>query len=236
MKKGRKWNNTHEMYGKTNDEIKEIWRKNGEVSSASGTKMHFDIECFYNNITPQNDSVEFKYFLKFHKKIKKMIAYRTEMIVWDKNLKLCGSIDMIYEHDDGMVSIYDWKRCKKIKTKGFKNKTSKTEIISHLPDSNFWHYALQLNTYKYLLEKNYSKVVKGMYLICLHPNNENKNYLKYKVPVLKDEIKDLMKLRFKLVQKENSLLFCDWCYSNKNVMRYNKNSYGEKNVCKKCFK
>ena len=37
----------------------------------------------------------------------------------NKNLKLCGSIDMIYEHEDGRVSIYDWKRCKEIKTENY---------------------------------------------------------------------------------------------------------------------
>ena len=105
-----------------------------------------------------------------------------------------------------------------------------------MPDSNFWHYSLQLNTYKYLLEKNYNKVVKGMYLICLHPNNENNNYLKYKVPILKEEMKSLMNLRLQMVQKENKLKSCDWCYTNKDVIIYNKNSYGEKSLCKKCFK
>ena len=235
MKKGRKWNETHPFYGKTNEEIKEIWKSNGIESSKAGTKMHFDIECFYNNINPKNESIEFKYFLNFNGKIKNMEAYRTEMIVWDKTLKLCGSIDMLYEHEDGRVSIYDWKRCKEIKMEGFRGKSSKTEAISHLPDSNFWHYSLQLNTYKYLLEKNYNKVIKGMYLICLHPNNKNKNYLKYKVPVLKDEIKDLMKMRLEMVKKENMLKTCDWCYKSKDVKVFNKDEYGEKSLCKKCL-
>ena len=53
------------------------------------------------------------------------------------------------------------------KNSGF-NKWSTTECIEHLPDSNFWHYSLQLNTYKYMLEKNYNKKVNGMYLVCLH--------------------------------------------------------------------
>ena len=26
--------------------------------------------------------------------------------IWDKDLKLCGSIDMLYEHPDGKLSIY----------------------------------------------------------------------------------------------------------------------------------
>ena len=35
------------------------------------------------------------------------------------------------------------------------NKCGNKECIEHIPDSNFWHYSLQLNTYKHLIEKNY---------------------------------------------------------------------------------
>jgi len=34
-----------------------------------------------------------------------------------------------------------------------------------------------------------------MYLLCLHPNNKNKNYKLIKVPDLTNEIKDLLNLR-----------------------------------------
>ena len=50
-----------------------------------------------------------------------------------------------------------------------------------------------------MLEKNYGKKVNGMYLVCLHPNNNNKSYQKFKVPDLKEEIKELMELRLKIV-------------------------------------
>ena len=149
----------------------------------------------------ENDSTEFKWFLKFDDWTRgstNMLPYRTEMIVWDKELKLCGSIDMLYENECGELELYDWKRCKEIKKTSF-NKFAKTECIEHLPDSNYWHYALQLNTYKYMIEKNYGKKVNSMYLVCLHPNNKNKSYQKFKVPDLKEEIKDLMELRLKIV-------------------------------------
>ena len=97
-------------------------------------------------------------------------------------------------NDDGTLEIYDWKRCKEIKkTNAFEN--AKTECISYMPNSNFWHYSLQLNTYKALIEKNYDKVVNGMYLVCLHPNNSNGNWLRFKVPNLSNEIADLFELR-----------------------------------------
>ena len=77
--------------------------------------------------------------------------------------------------------------------------------IAHLPDTNFWHYSLQLNTYKYMLEKNYGKKVTDMYLVCLHPNNYNQSYIRLKVPELPQEIEDLMQLRREMVNKKLTL-------------------------------
>ena len=48
-----------------------------------------------------------------------------------------------------------------------------TDIISHLPHTNFSHYSLQLNTYKYIIENSYKKKVSNMYLVCMHPNYDN---------------------------------------------------------------
>ena len=52
-----------------------------------------------------------------------------------------------------------------------------------------------------MLEKNYGEKVVGMYLVCLHPNNQNKSYQRLKVSHLKQEIEDLMNLRKKMVEK-----------------------------------
>ena len=136
-------------------EIKDLWEKNRVEASEAGTKMHYDIECFYNNNTVTNDSIEYLYFTKFHNS-QALKPYRTEWMVYDKELQLAGSIDMLYENEDGTLDICDWKRSKEIK-KYNRWQSSTTECIEHLPDSNFWHYALQLNTYKFLLEKNYGK-------------------------------------------------------------------------------
>ena len=35
--------------------------------------------------------------------------------VFDEDVKLAGSIDMIFEREDGDLEIYDWKRCKEIR-------------------------------------------------------------------------------------------------------------------------
>ena len=196
MMSSRKWSQS-KYFGQSKKEIKALWNKNGREASAAGTKMHYDIECYYNDMDVEIDEncVEWDYFEKFEKDIgEKLIPYRTEWMVWDKELKLAGSIDMVYENPDGTLLIYDWKRCKNIK-KDNRWDSAITECIKHFPDTNFWHYSLQLNTYKYMIEKNYGKKVTGMYLICLHPINKNKSYIKLKVPNLSTELKDLMNLR-----------------------------------------
>ena len=111
-------------------------------------------------------------------------------------LNLKESIDMVYERADGILEIYDWKRCKEIVKGNSWGKYGTNPIIEHLPDTNFWHYSLQLNTYKYMLEKNYGNTIGGMYLVCLHPENKNKSYIKFAVPTLDTEIKDLFSDRY----------------------------------------
>ena len=87
------------------------------------------------------------------------------------------------------------KACiKTLKTNGF-NKWGNKECIEHLPDTNFWHYSLQLNVYKALLERKYNMTIDGLYLVCLHPNNKNKNYIKLKAPDLQEEVNCLFALR-----------------------------------------
>jgi len=167
--------------------------------------MHFDIECFMNQeLVDENNndlkythadllemyeedlrdgkpvpntSEEFGFFLKFVKENPELTPYRTEWLIYNEDLKLSGSIDMVYENPDGSLKIYDWKRSKGItKTNGF-DKYALTECISHLPDANFWHYSLQLNTYKAILEEKYGKKVTDLYLVVLHPNNTTYNLI-----------------------------------------------------------
>jgi ATP-dependent exoDNAse (exonuclease V) beta subunit len=143
----------------------------------------------------RNTSVEWSYFLKFVEETPHLRPYRTEWCVYNEDLKLSGSIDMIYENPDGSLSIYDWKRSKEISPVNKFNKYAITNCIAHLPDSNFWHYALQLNTYKALIEAKYGMKVKELFLVRLHPNAEDKTYDLIKLPIMRSEIADLFAIR-----------------------------------------
>ena len=206
MMKGKGWKVGHKYWGLTADQIKQQWSDSGASASGAGTALHFDIECFMNNplipypythkqlrvdTTSTNDSLEWKYFLEFIKDMPHLKPYRTEWTVYNEDLKLAGSIDMVYENPDGTLSIYDWKRAKDITRINVYNKFALTYSISHLPDSNFWHYALQLNTYKAIIESKYDKRVTDLFLVRLHPEAREKTYELIKLPILTKEIKVL---------------------------------------------
>jgi len=225
MMKGKNWKEGHKYWGLTPEQIKAQWNSNKDAVAGAGTDLHFEIECFHNDKRftfeytnnelvqiylceqkkhLEDSSLEWKYFINFMKDNRHLKPYRTEWTVYDEDAKIAGSIDMVYENPDGTLSIYDWKRAKLITRINTFNKFALPPVICHLPDSNFWHYALQLNTYKYILETKYGKKIKDLFLVRLHPDAEEKNYELIQLPDLSSEVKDLFKERIKNLYTENT--------------------------------
>jgi len=190
MMKSPKWP-TNKYYGMTKQEIKNLWRQNGDEAAKLGTDMHKSIEDYYNGEIIQYNSFEMKCFKEFvldHP----LVPYRTEWTIYDEELKICGSVDMTFINEDGSLSIYDWKRCKSMELQSDYNKYA-LYPIENIPDTNYWHYTIQLNAYKTILERNYGFKVKELVLIAIHPELD-KTYQKYIVPFIDIE---------KLLNKKN---------------------------------
>jgi len=229
---GKNWDDpSYKYYHMSKKDIRDLWNANGKHASSLGTKMHYDIECFMNQelvdekiepiptthrylyqvyleereegIPLANDSIEWTYFIDYIRDFPDFKPYRTEWFVYDEELKLAGSIDMVYENPDGTLMIYDWKRSKQITYENMYGKSAVTECIKHLPDTNFWHYSLQLNTYKAILEKNYGKKITDLYLVILHPDNEEKTYELVKCADLSKEVADLFDYRKRELEKHS---------------------------------
>lgn len=194
----------YKYYQMTAGQIMDMWNANRDSASSSGTNMHYDIECFYNQMEVSNDSVEFQYFRNFLRENPHLCAYRTEWTIYHEELKIAGSVDMVYENPDGTLLIYDWKRCKEIVKENSFGSYALTNCIRHLPDTNFWHYSLQLNTYKTILEQKYGKKVVGLCLVCLHPNNDD--YQLIEVPFLEKEMVDLFEYRKEMLTTNTSFI------------------------------
>ena len=221
MMKGRNWKKGHKYWGLTPEEIKSQWNANKDNVAGAGTDLHFEIECFHNDKrfhfeytnkelyeiymvdnrhNLETKSLEWQYFMNFIKDHQHLKPYRTEWLIYNEDVKIAGSIDMIYENPDGTLSIYDWKRSKGITRINNFNEFATTPLICHLPNSNFWQYALQLNTYKYILETKYGKKIAGLFLVRLHPDAEEKNYELIELPDLSSDVRDLFEEHIKNIK------------------------------------
>ena len=231
MMNSKKWS-ASKYYGKTREEIKREWKNKASKSSLEGTGLHQYIEMFMNQVIVKDDVDNFKqhvthaelldlyntqnrehfaeinntqewqFFLRFVETHPDLCPYRTEWMIYDEECKIAGSVDMIYINDDESLSIYDWKRCLTIEKSSGWNKYGIDECINHLPDTNFWHYSLQLNIYKKILEKNYGLNITQLFLVKLHPDNKTKNYELIKLPFLHEEVSclfDILKTRHTVI-------------------------------------
>ena len=197
MMRSKKWPQS-QWFGMTPKEIKDAWAANGKEASEAGTAIHLAIEMYLNG-SPQTiapgiqDSVEWKYFTKFWEKdSRRWQPWRTEWEIWDDELLLAGSVDMVFKSlKDNTYAIYDWKRTKEIKMENpFQ---SGLGPLSHFPDCNYWQYTLQLNLYRWIIEKHYGMKITELALIVLHPSNTS--FKRFVLPILHDEIEELLNCR-----------------------------------------
>ena len=233
-------NGTSPYSGMSALEIKSSWESAGQEASDLGSEMHSNIEFLMNQCShpvyrkghfkfaKSNVSVEMSYFDNFRQVYcpkdlgdpSALIPHRTEWVIFDQELALAGSIDMLFrsygplppdpnrshpawaeeklskhtfQEGEERYWIFDWKRAKEIKT-NFKFKNNKEKYIklegSRLENCDYSKYSLQLNIYRYILEKNYGIKIAGMVLVDIHPCHEN--YLTIEVPFLDQEIEEIM--------------------------------------------
>jgi hypothetical protein len=170
------------------EEIKNKWRINGNVASSRGTLMHYQIEQYFNGATIEEPhSPEFKQFLIFEQQIMKvrgLVPFLTEASLFHCGLKLAGQSDLLCRQPDGRIAILDWKRSKEIVMHNrFQRMLPPFDTFS---DCNFFHYALQLNLYKYIIESEYGEQVGSMLLGVFHPNQTEPQCIE--IPVLQREL------------------------------------------------
>ncbi len=195
--------NDPDYYNKTQAQILEVW----EFDQKAGTTMHYYIECALNGRAYQKDCKEMWMFWNFAEDHIFLRIYRTELRVFDEDLKLAGTVDALYEdlEEPGAFWVVDWKRCRKIRDQGFcgcwrgyiddtrsyeyRHDADTCErfcphpITADREDCNKLEYTIQLNMYTYILRKNkYVHRIKGMFLVVLNPRQDD--YIKV---VIKEE-------------------------------------------------
>lgn len=194
-------------------QVLEEWDAKGTCSRDVGTFMHQQIENHYKGFSYQQEfsfkyegkyvhiedriSLELEYmqfmeFLKNHK----FKPFRTEWAIYDEELKIAGTIDMIHRRGN-VFDIYDWKRSHRI-VDLLGNPITKNDYgekglgeLCQIDDTPYWHYCIQQNLYRYILEKNYGIKIEKMYLVVFC--DDTYQYNKLDVPYMDEAINSIVK-------------------------------------------
>ena len=185
--------------GMTPQQVKDMWNRKGEISRNLGTQMHTKIEHYYLGTPHHLDDQDgtdrlFALFTKNHT----LHPYRTEWAIFDEESRVAGTLDFL-DYQNGKFSIYDWKRSNKVVDRnGTPEKANRWgdhayAPIAHIVDTTFWHYALQVSIYRYILEKNYGIQVSDNHLAVFHPDYDRPHVVD--TPYLKDEVISVLNKR-----------------------------------------
>lgn len=175
--------------------LREEWESRGVLASQAGTFLHKQIENYLNDKTePQTFKCDVEYngkYLHLNKRIDiskewsffkafdqatTYQPFRTEWCIYDRDARMAGTVDLICARPDGTYELYDWKRSNKVDPNETNAWSSGINGLEHLPDTSYYHYCLQQNLYRYMLEKNYGIKISRLNLVVLHPD-----FMTYKV-------------------------------------------------------
>lgn len=190
-------------FNKTQQDILDAWEEENKKSQERGTRIHAEIEqSFYDN--PKDISLQ-KFGLggkfeckKDYSDLDLEFGVYPEYLIYrespDKVLRIAGQVDLIVKQGNE-ITIIDHKTNKEIKQKSGYNVATKSSTkmkypLTHIMDSNYWHYTLQLSTYAWMLQKiNPNFVIKD--LILNHYDHKGNNTL-YHCPYLKEDVERML--------------------------------------------
>ena len=180
MRTGRQWGPNNTLFGLSDAEIVDVWTKRGDEASRAGTRLHWLIEQALNSDDPAKYALEhagpvghpeladgFGGFLSVVPP--NAVPYRTEWRICDKANRLAGTVDAVYQLEDGTFAVYDWKRTPNIEMETPFNRFGMPPFET-LHDTKGSRYRLQLNLYAGILERCYDITVSAMFIVAIHPN------------------------------------------------------------------
>lgn len=191
-----------EQSGKSVKQVKEEWRKSAEF----GTAVHnfaerlilsvyfapYGHNCdIYSQVSeetyPYCQAVE-RFLKEYEDPLGSFIA-AVEYPVFSSKYSIAGTIDFVLMHPDGSVSLGDWKTNSSICPEGVNYGKFGFGQLAHIPDTNFYKYALQLSTYQKLFEEMHI-TVRNRFLVHISPTKyeEKGGYKKIDLPYLHDEV------------------------------------------------
>jgi ATP-dependent exoDNAse (exonuclease V) beta subunit len=201
-----------EEYGIDKSQVIYAWDFLNDISTYKGSPLHNYIENYYYNklyeypsksiiehfgydpIIDQFNIIKNQFHNFYNDSFGKLIAIKPEFIVYDEEYMVSGMVDMLfYNKKKNKLQIWDWKTNKALRSENRYQKIS--GIFSDMDDCELNTYALQLNTYKYIIQKNTGVEIDDLYIVWFFEKNDN-----YKIIPLPD-LQDKVKLMFEDFKK-----------------------------------
>ena len=169
------------------------WKAFGAEMANMGTQAHLDIELWQDGEPVDQTSDHMRLFLSWATTCPEVLRpYRTEWEVFGEEENIAGSIDAVFRDDRGGFVIVDWKRTKELEKecRSFRGRRMGPPL-AHLEDCKGVKYALQLNLYRFILEKYYGMRIHRLLLVCVHPDCGERPFVK-EVDLMPSEASELM--------------------------------------------
>lgn len=194
-----------EYVGKNAAEIRALWQSKNSDITTSGTRTHSFAErtILGKEQKPPQTERERKCRESWHKwwtalDKSHIVDMAPELTMYDVDLELSGTADLICLTRDDTLMLWDWKTNSEIKTKSWDGKECYYRPINHIPVCEFNKYSLQLNLYNYLIYQTTQRYVSHMEIVHLKEDGVDT----YKVPDLDQDILLLIDYRRKQLGKK----------------------------------
>ena len=176
--------------GLSRNEIQRKWARARDDGAKEGTWMHAQFEHLLNGGSLPSLTKEVVLLSEFLRSQPGMTAYRTEWRIYAEDEDVAGSIDYVAKRSDGSKIIVDWKRTRRTRLSNEAFGKFMRGPLCSVPDCTLWHYRLQLNIYRYILEKYYGQIVSSMYIVGTNPDNGDQPFVD-EVPRMQTETEAL---------------------------------------------
>ncbi len=185
------------------------WDYKRDFASIKGTLLHAFAENYWaNKVFPYDESIAInkfgedvikerldeciRMFIEFYNEASKsLVPIAMELVIGDAEMGIGGMVDkLMWNEKMGELQIWDYKTNGKIRMKSEFGKRFKAPI-NFIQECEYESYSIQLNLYKYIIEKNTNLKIGRLYLVWIHEENE-----KFQVIECKDYM-DVIALLFK---------------------------------------
>jgi hypothetical protein len=199
------WNEIAAKFAKKNkksvEEVQAAWKEEGKKAVDKGTAYHEKMENLYKETgqfkIEEQDCLVYDSpiieGIKVARDLKLDQGIYPELLIFSHKYKLAGQADLV-EVVNGKINVKDYKTNKKIDKESYKHWKDGHEMMNFpankFMNCNYWHYALQLNIYMFMLKAHNPNLKVGD-MIIYHIKDED-NVEPYQIENLQSDVKRLL--------------------------------------------